>query len=69
MSEKAREKRMRGESVMRYQAIDSRSSRSLQFTMDDQLGDGPDAVREFRSAHGILYGLDSGGPVYVGPAP
>ena len=51
---------------MRYQAIDSRSSRSLQFTMDDQLGDAPDAVREFRSAHGILYGLDSGGPVYVG---
>ncbi len=66
MSEKAREKRMRRESVMRYQAIDSRSSRSLQFTMDDQLGDAPDAVREFRSAHGILYGLDSGGPVYVG---
>ena len=48
MSEKAREKRMRRESVMRYQAIDSRSSRSLQFTMDDQLGDAPDAVREFR---------------------
>ena len=65
---------------MKYMLNDRLSSNSLGFTVDDQLGDAPDVALakaaelarlaevsgEFRSAHGILWALDSDGPIYAG---
>ena len=65
---------------MDYQVTDSRSSHGVKFVVSDSRGDAPDVALatarviardcersgEFRSANGIVYALDTEGPVYVG---